>query len=456
MSSQVSTAERNLRVALVWNGTILAEELYSTPTVVSLGEEGVDTFPIPDGVVQGDRLVVLEPARVGGFQLCLAPELGGSVWIDGERRSVRELGDSGGLPLGPDDYGVVTVGTLAVFFQHVRGTKKMPVYFDLPVAFFACVLLAALLLGGVLGVSYLDFLAHPPEEDPLQLRTELITRFMIVPPPEDLLEELRRRSGDEMDDPGLRAREEEAGGTAHEGERGRVGREDAQREDTQVEGDPADEIAASVRDLGLLGALNSPEGNPIAQALDVPDISDLLAGGTGATRTDVGRGSRGAGLRGTGRGGGGTGPGQLFAGGNLSTGAGSGRGQGAGRGTDGPGTPGRGEREVQVSVRPGAPRTNGYLSAEQINRVVRAHQSAIRYCYEVEVQRQPNLRGRITISWRIALSGGVSSARVSESSLGNSRVEGCIVRQVRRWRFPQPDGGECQVSYPFIFGVQGG
>jgi len=26
---------------------------------------------------------------------------------------------------------------------------------------------------------------------------------------------------------------------------------------------------------------------------------------------------------------------------------------------------------------------------------------------------------------------------------------------VRRWRFPEPDGGEVNVSYPFIFGVGG-
>ena len=104
----------------------------------------------------------------------------------------------------------------------------------------------------------------------------------------------------------------------------------------------------------------------------------------------------------------------------------------------------------------GRARVNGYLSAEQINRVVRANQAAIRYCYEVEVQRQPNLRGRIEIAWRVNLQGSVSSARVARSTMNNSRVEGCIVRQVRRWRFPRPDGGEVSVQYPFIFGVQGG
>ena len=63
---------------------------------------------------------------------------------------------------------------------------------------------------------------------------------------------------------------------------------------------------------------------------------------------------------------------------------------------------------------------------------------------------------RIEIAWRVNLQGSVSSARVARSTMNNSRVEGCIVRQVRRWRFPRPDGGEVSVQYPFIFGVQGG
>ena len=75
-----------------------------------------------------------------------------------------------------------------------------------------------------------------------------------------------------------------------------------------------------------------------------------------------------------------------------------------------------------MSVMRGRARVNGYLSAEQINRVVRANQAAIRYCYEVEVQRQPNLRGRIEIAWRVNLQGSVSSARVARSTMNNSRV----------------------------------
>ena len=99
------------------------------------------------------------------------------------------------------------------------------------------------------------------------------------------------------------------------------------------------------------------------------------------------------------------------------------------------------------------PRVSGYLSPEQIMRVVRRNRAAVRYCYENELQRQPSLSGRIEMRWRIARTGSVSSVRVGSTTMRNARVEGCIQRQVRRWRFPEPDGGEVDVTFPFIFGA---
>jgi hypothetical protein len=59
------------------------------------------------------------------------------------------------------------------------------------------------------------------------------------------------------------------------------------------------------------------------------------------------------------------------------------------------------------------------------------------------------------VHWRIDRQGRVTSSRIGSSTLHNGRVEGCMVRQIRRWRFPQPDGGEVDVDFPFIFGAGG-
>ena len=53
---------------------------------------------------------------------------------------------------------------------------------------------------------------------------------------------------------------------------------------------------------------------------------------------------------------------------------------------------------------------------------------------------------------RIDRKGRVTTARIGKSTLGSTKVEGCMVRQVKRWKFPEPDGGEVDVDYPFLFG----
>ncbi|UJR78386.1 AgmX/PglI C-terminal domain-containing protein [Sandaracinus amylolyticus] len=517
----ITSAERKLRVALVWNGTVQQEETLDAPKPVLLDgtriegstigvvprivsaipyvglaltllvvawfvtspwyahwalvvaglvsflrgiavmvsprdvKEVVLAMPGALGESDRDRVTVLEPSG-HGYRLRATElgDVGGSIWIGGERHDARSIAARGTIDLGPDDYGVLTIGTAALFFQHVRAARRpgaalAPNWTNVASFLLSLTVHAALMLFFIVVRSEMD------QPDPLELPADLIRQFMITPPPEDILEP-QRTSGTDTQAPGIQDREE-AGGRQHEGEEGRVGRRDATQEQTEMEGEVTGGAAARVRKMGLLGVLADPgaDDSPLSALQDGPSVSDIL-GGLGSSRTVYGRGSGGTGLRGEGGGGGGTGPGTLFGGGGVGTGVGVGSGSGGGRGRGGPGAPGRPRAEARVAVSTGTPRVNGYLSPEQIMRVVRQNQAAVRYCYETELQRQPNLRGRIEVSWRINLQGAVTSSRVARSTMGNPRVEGCIVRQVRGWRFPQPDGGEVSVEFPFIFGAQGG
>ncbi|MFN7698908.1 MAG: AgmX/PglI C-terminal domain-containing protein [Deltaproteobacteria bacterium] len=443
----VRADERHLRVALVWAGALHWEQTYTRPQPVVLPES-----VLPLESARG-RQTLLVPSGAG-YTLHLIEGLGGSVWLSGQRRELDELG--GPTPLGPDDYGVVTIGGVALFFQMVkaapRGSRR-PLGFD--AAFLATALLSIFIHASI-GLVMKIARDEAPASDPLELPTELVRRFMVTPPPEDLVEPERRAGGTGVEDPGLADREE-AGGRQAEDDEGRVGRQDAQQEQTEMEGEINGGAAARVRSMGLLGVLAQPntDGSPLAALTEGPSVSDIL-GGLGSSRTVSGRGSGGSSLRGSGAGGGGTGPGTLLGGGGVGTGVGVGNGAGGGRGRGGAGAPGRGRGEVAVRVQTERPRVSGYLSPEQIMRVVRQNSAAIRYCYESELQRQPSLRGRIEIGWRINREGRVTTSRVARSTMDNARVEGCIVRQVRNWRFDQPDGGEVDVVFPFLFGATGG
>ena len=107
---------------------------------------------------------------------------------------------------------------------------------------------------------------------------------------------------------------------------------------------------------------------------------------------------------------------------------------------------------VQPVVSPGRTTVRGSLDRSVIQRVMRRNQSAVRRCYERELQRAPNLAGRVTVRFEIAPTGRVASAQVAGDTLGNAGVSECIVREVRRWVFPQPEGGgSVTVSYPLYF-----
>jgi TonB family protein len=89
-------------------------------------------------------------------------------------------------------------------------------------------------------------------------------------------------------------------------------------------------------------------------------------------------------------------------------------------------------------------------------KVVRLHQNQIRFCYESELNRSPDLAGKVTVAWTIDGTGAVSIAQVAESGLKNESVENCILQRVRSWKFPEPQGGqEVAITFPWVFNVAG-
>ncbi|HUT78002.1 MAG TPA: AgmX/PglI C-terminal domain-containing protein, partial [Polyangia bacterium] len=82
--------------------------------------------------------------------------------------------------------------------------------------------------------------------------------------------------------------------------------------------------------------------------------------------------------------------------------------------------------------------------------IVQRHINEIKFCYERELAKRPDLAGRVSIKFIISGTGAVQMAVVEESTLGNAGVENCIAGAVKRWTFPQPEGGGIVVvTYPF-------
>ena len=108
--------------------------------------------------------------------------------------------------------------------------------------------------------------------------------------------------------------------------------------------------------------------------------------------------------------------------------------------------------KAKTKIVPGKPVVKGSLDKEIIRRVVRQHRNEIRYCYEKQLQKKPDLAGKVVVKFVVSATGKVQSAVVAETTLKDEAVEGCVTKRVRRWTFPEPKGGGIVVvKYPFLF-----
>lgn len=109
------------------------------------------------------------------------------------------------------------------------------------------------------------------------------------------------------------------------------------------------------------------------------------------------------------------------------------------------------EVEVRVRVRGSSERTagTGTISESSLASSMRRNERDITRCYERGLGRDPSLRGRVVIQFRITTGGRTSDARLNENDVGEE-VGNCILGQIRRWRFDEPENGDVTVQKAYI------
>ncbi len=466
------TSKQAVEVVVMWNGSVLHVEHYKAeekkPRNYTIGEDFTCDFPVPSEQLGGQTKVPLVVNHLGGgCTVTLLPGSDGDVTFeDGNRVPFAQLVQAGQVQASAEIRGGHSLALPA------RGRVKMdfgpwtflvnavpnPRKFVAPFQFdwtsqiypgFSAILHAAFL-----------FLIYFIPPDPAGLSLDLLDdsnrfiKYMLNPAEvqqDEVPEWLKKDKKDE---------EQGGKGKRHKGEEGQMGKRDAKKTDNHygIKGpkdnpDPhmarsmAKEMAKSAGILSYLSAANaptSPFGRDSALGVDPENALGALMGNQVGENFGYG----GLGLRGTGRGGGGTGEGTIGLG-NLNTighGGGGGSGSGYGRGAGGLG----GRRGKAPQIRSGAAMVKGSLSKEVIRRIVQRHINEVKFCYERELAKRPDLAGRVSIKFIISGTGAVQMAVVEDSTLGNASVENCIAGAVKRWTFPQPEGGGIVVvTYPF-------
>ncbi len=487
-SDEVETGAQAVEVVVMWGDrSVLHVEHLSPPRSWYVGDADAKGKPAPGvGYIVGsdvlgtDRMPVV--VNTGAGVAAVIPEgATGTVTVGDQTMTLEDLGAAGKLQPcsempGAMQYPIPQGATARVEYRGFTfmtkavsaGRKVVGTLGDALVPLFG---LVAYMVGvGALAVIFLVIMYFQPpggmglNVDYLDTQNRLID-YMLEPPEteeEETPEWLQDQNSDDS---------EGGKGKRHKGEEGQMGKKEAQKTTNRygIEGpednpDPhmaREEARETARTAGILGVLaqttgafnspTSPFGRDTALGNDPMSALGALMGDQIGENFGFG----GLGLRGTGRGGGGTGEGTIGLGnlGTIGHGAGGGSGSGYGRGAGG--FSGRSARVPQI--RSGAADVRGSLSKEVIRRVIRRHINEVRFCYEQELNARPDLEGRVTVSFIISPTGAVQSSAVAASTLGNQRVEGCIAGAVRRWGFPQPEGGGIVVvNYPFMLTAAGG
>jgi hypothetical protein len=461
-----------LRVAIVWGTTVVSLKTLSRGESFQLGDSVDANLPVPDGIDMSPAPI---RAAAGGWELDARGCLGGLLTLRGRAEDPAAIARTNtAVPIMPGDFGLIQYGQVSLFFQYTTQPIKLPAFRGPELLVLLAALCSAILHVG--GIGLLSTLSTPlpyPKPPELESPDDLASRFKVKraelePPPPPAVAEGDKAGGAGIKDPGAQDKKEQGGGKKIKGDEGKFGMNKS-ADHTSLPG----EIKPTTHYGGLSEVLEGDTGKEIQNTLK--SINTVSAALSGLNSKDlVLGGGPGTGLKGAGGGGGGTGAGVAFGSGVLDTGFGAGNGGGYGAGGGGPGGrgnggngkggtgggtgtgngPGGGPGESKVAVG-GTASAKGGLSPDQIRRVVMSHIGAVRACYESEAQRNPGLKGGVTIQWQIDAGGSVTSASVGGSTLGNPRVEGCIVRQVQKWKFPTSESPTTVAGFPFKFGVGG-
>jgi hypothetical protein len=447
-----------LRTAASWGTTVLAVRALWAGQGFKIGDGEGAVVAKPDNTLIADFPI---RAVAAGWELDARGATGGEVVLRGRREDPAALAASGApIPIVAGDYGVLQYGNFSVFFQFTDAPPPIKTSRRIDLGLILSFVFAFIAVcGGLLLLWAITTPRGIPKPLELTSNADLLAQMNMKP--EDLVEPPQageKEKGSGVPDPGAKDKKPQGGGKKIKGAEGKLGKQGPEKETKQT-GDPAAGLG------GMAEALSSEVGDEVKKTLGtISSVADAL-GGLRSDSIVLGQGS-GTGLRGSGSAGGGTEEGGVpFGSGTLDTGWGPGRGGGFGSGSGGPGArglggPGRGgpgggegagtgDGEKKIAGA-GAAKAGQGLSPEQIRRVVLSRQGAFQACYELALSKDPSAKGGVTVAFSVSPGGSVASASIASSSLGNARVEGCMLRQFNRLKFPVADKAT-NASFPFLF-----
>lgn len=386
---------------------------------------GVD-FPCAE-VAGAERFTLVPAGEVATVRF--ARGMQGAVWRGDTEHALHAViergeavpdGDGWAVSLGARDAVRLELGGIAVEAVPVRMPAAVPAD---PLGAIDLRMLNILVTVVVLfGAAIVSAVGHDAEEeyaDDTQSSTKMLARYVLPPPPASAsapsVAKPDQKPAKASTAPPKKVADRTPAATGH---------------------DPK----AVAQQLGSLmqGLFDKQRGDPLGEA-----IGGMKKAGIASNGLD------GIALKGDGDGGGGE---ETIGFGGISR---PGRGHGPGWTPEGVGILCKAGTDCKAKPAPEPPTvdiTVRGMDKELIRQVIHQHRSEVRFCYELELTRNPKLEGKTAVRFLISGSGAVTASSVVESTVRSSVLESCVAGRVRTWQFPKPPGGgTVTVTYPFVF-----
>ncbi len=211
---------------------------------------------------------------------------------------------------------------------------------------------------------------------------------------------------------------------------------------------------------GILGLLSSSSDMASGEGVEdilggnvASDMDKALSAGLARAGSGSGRGQLDEKIGGgTGTGSGGLRGGRETGGGNIDAMV-EGLGEGKSKGVARSGNIEYQESAPLIEVEEGG--GGGGRSQDAVAAIVARHTAAIQSCYQSEIRRTPDLKGKIVVRFIITPQGTIESATIVSSTLNNPRVEKCVISRILRWDdfgAVAPDKGKTTIRQVYTFG----
>lgn len=105
---------------------------------------------------------------------------------------------------------------------------------------------------------------------------------------------------------------------------------------------------------------------------------------------------------------------------------------------------------VQSKIAAESPEIEGQMDEETVRKIALKNQASLKYCFQKAQLRNPELSGKIIVRLTIDGDGNVTDVSVEQSTIDDQEMVSCVLRMVKRWKFPAT-GGEVNITFPLVF-----